>query len=1065
MDYSKKTGDAWQTSFTYAVAWNVAQYGILNPHLAIEHAKQMAKYGTTAKDNFLIGHANGFLAHSLMLLSRFMEDPDKQKEALKKVEKISHEASYRAHIIDYKPILFVSYPMQGDALTKLAAIETDPERKRSVFERAIEVMQKGSEHLKPWNLHGVMLISLSDVMFSFSETKRKIEEKRKLLHHSQAYAREWLAVPKGDNPAANLAQSRANYRLALAQEELAKIETDDTEKVELLSKALTSIENSIKIIEKGVLQTDWTSGYCYGRYYEELGRILQQIHFLTKEKNPLSKAIEAYEKASFDFNRAKLPTNEAESYWHAAQLYDQLDKHQDASKNYEAASQAYDLAAKKIPQLKGFYKDYSLYMQGWSQIEQARNAHSMEEYTEAQEHYEKAAELHESTEQWKYLTPNYSAWADMEEAESLSRKENTQQAKRTFQKALHQFTIAEKSIKQKLQENTASNEKEIIHTLLKASDLRRKYCQARILMEDAKLLDRKGRYRQSSKSYAEAADNIKAIIGRVDVEAERKELRMLATLCQAWEKLAKAEETSSSEAYLKAARLFEQAKEHCFTRKASLWVLGNSNFCKGLAAGTEFQSSMDLKDNALAKRYIKSAASSYLQAGFKGASEYAKATQRLFDAYVFINQAESEIDPESKTKQYQMAEKLLQISASSFMKAKQPEKTAQVQQILNTVGEEKALADSLNEVLHAPALTSSTLSFTAPTPTSETSVGLESFEHANVQANLVVGLKKVRVGESFCLSVEFVNAGKEPALLTRVEDIIPPGFVVVKKPEIYRLEESCLNMKGKQIAPLKLVEAKVVLQPSRKGLYQLNPKVHYLDENGQSKSLQLKLIEIKVEEVVLANRVSTGTKELDSLLLGGIPEEYSVVLTGPPSDERELIIRNFLQAGAGQTSFYASTEADGLEALLQKPNFYLFLCNPRPKVKVPDLPNVYKLHSKSDINNLHIALVKAYRTVNKSSRKRICVNVVSDVLVEYRVRTTRKWLAELTTDLISKGFTILAVVNPQMHTPEEHSSVLDLFDGEISLTQTEDPLECKKSIRIRKLRNQDYIKNPICLTK
>ena len=41
---------------------------------------------------------------------------------------------------------------------------------------------------------------------------------------------------------------------------------------------------------------------------------------------------------------------------------------------------------------------------------------------------------------------------------------------------------------------------------------------------------------------------------------------------------------------------------------------------------------------------------------------------------------------------------------------------------------------------------------------------------------------------------------------------------MVEKPEIYRLEDSCLNMKGKQIAPLKLVEAKVVRYKSFDGV-------------------------------------------------------------------------------------------------------------------------------------------------------------------------------------------------------------------------------------------------------
>lgn len=261
-------------------------------------------------------------------------------------------------------------------------------------------------------------------------------------------------------------------------------------------------------------------------------------------------------------------------------------------------------------------------------------------------------------------------------------------------------------------------------------------------------------------------------------------------------------------------------------------------------------------------------------------------------------------------------------------------------------------------------------------------------------------------------------------------------------------------------------DANLVLQPLKRGIYQLKPIVHYLDELGQNKSLKLKTIEIKVEEVVLADRVSTGTRELDSLLLGGIPKEYAVILTGPPSDERELIISNFLEAGTreGQTSFYVATEAVGMEGLLEKSNFYLFLCNPKPKTQVPDLPNITKLRSKTDINNLNMALARENRNLlTQESPKRLCVEIISDVLLEYGVTTARKWVSELVTDLGSKGFTVLAVLDPGMHPSDHANAIINLFDGEISLIQSRDPYECRKSLLIKKLRNQDYIKNPICL--
>jgi len=245
--------------------------------------------------------------------------------------------------------------------------------------------------------------------------------------------------------------------------------------------------------------------------------------------------------------------------------------------------------------------------------------------------------------------------------------------------------------------------------------------------------------------------------------------------------------------------------------------------------------------------------------------------------------------------------------------------------------------------------------------------------------------------------------------------------------------------------------------------------VDYLDELGQNKVLQLRSVVIRVEEVILADRVSIGTKELDSILLGDIPEGYAVVLTGSPSDKRDYLIKNFLEAGVGegQTSFYVATEADNLKSLLSKPNFYLFLCNPKPKVELPDLPNVIKLRSKTDINNLSMTLARESRNQKQAQQnpKRFCIEVVSVVLLEYGAKITRKWLAELLTDIDSKGFTILAVVNPEMHMSDQTGALLDLFDGEISITQAEDQLEFRKSVIVRKLRTQDYIKNPICLTK
>jgi hypothetical protein len=164
-------------------------------------------------------------------------------------------------------------------------------------------------------------------------------------------------------------------------------------------------------------------------------------------------------------------------------------------------------------------------------------------------------------------------------------------------------------------------------------------------------------------------------------------------------------------------------------------------------------------------------------------------------------------------------------------------------------------------------------------------------------------------------------------------------------------------------------------------------------------------------------------------------------------------------------SFYVTTEISNLQDLLKNQNFYLFLCNPKPKAEVPDLSNVFKLQGKTDLNNLGIALTKAYRNLDLKldQPKRICIEILSEVLEDYGSNTTRKWISDLITNYGAKGFTLLAVINPRMHASEALYAVLDLFDGEISITQSDDPLDCKKSILVKKLRNEDYIKNPICI--
>jgi KaiC/GvpD/RAD55 family RecA-like ATPase len=148
-------------------------------------------------------------------------------------------------------------------------------------------------------------------------------------------------------------------------------------------------------------------------------------------------------------------------------------------------------------------------------------------------------------------------------------------------------------------------------------------------------------------------------------------------------------------------------------------------------------------------------------------------------------------------------------------------------------------------------------------------------------------------------------------------------------------------------------------------------------------------------------------------------------------------------------------------------NFYLFVCNPRAGVMIKDLPNVYKIKGVESLTDIDISIVKAFRSINSAETgpKRVCIEIISDVLLQHHAVLTRKWLSGLLADLRSKGFTTLAIINPQMHPAEEVHAILGLFDGEIRISERETAGGLEKVLRIRKLYNQRYIENELIVKR
>ena len=349
------------------------------------------------------------------------------------------------------------------------------------------------------------------------------------------------------------------------------------------------------------------------------------------------------------------------------------------------------------------------------------------------------------------------------------------------------------------------------------------------------------------------------------------------------------------------------------------------------------------------------------------------------------------------------------------------------------------------------------------------------FGNVDIDAS-VMAPRKVFAGEEFEMRLDLVNVSRKQGLLVKVKGLVVPELGVTSPPANYSLENGSVEMKNSKIGPFQVETVKLKLKASKPGTLAIAPQVTYIDAMGEAKTCKPNPITITVQPAqpkyeVLPGRAPTGFTELDALLFGGIPENYAVALTSPSTDERELLFKKFLEAGAtaGETTFHITTEAANTKALAEQypSNFYLFICNPQADAIIQNLPNVFKLKGIENLTEIDIALTKAFRTLNPSAKgpKRICLEIVSDVLLQHHAINTRRWLIALLPTLKSKGFTILAIMNPQMHPPEEVQAILGLFEGEIRIYEKETPQGAKQVLRIRRLYNQKYVENELVLSK
>jgi len=197
---------------------------------------------------------------------------------------------------------------------------------------------------------------------------------------------------------------------------------------------------------------------------------------------------------------------------------------------------------------------------------------------------------------------------------------------------------------------------------------------------------------------------------------------------------------------------------------------------------------------------------------------------------------------------------------------------------------------------------------------------------------------------------------------------------------------------------------------------------------------------------------------------------YAVVLTSPSCDEADLLVHRFLEAAleADDSVLYMTTNLGGELELARKypSSFHCLICNPHIGPRDPEIPNIYGVKSLDNLTEINLTVAKILEEMEKTGEQNeACVDFISDVLLQHGSAATAQWLLDFISRMKSRSVTMLATLNSQMHSREDLESLLGLFDGQLDLWEEKTEGRAQKFIRIKRMYREQYIDEPLPITK
>ncbi len=806
------------------------------PTLALKRYQKSLAIATTIGDSLAIGKLQWMSSQAAYWLGYGENDPDKRRSSFKKGENYALDAIQNLEIPFQTTELSASHAVYAQCLVELANLSgTDALLKKKLLEKAVQISSRGVTYESGTWAWSRAAHTLARALYFLSKIEGH-ERRLRLLREALGFRERIVEV--NDRLFPNFWNNVTEpYNLALVRSEIASVEDDKETKKQLLTQAISEIELCMTRGE------NWGTnpGFLYrlAEHSEAYGEILSKLHAVTSDPALAHKAVKAYERAIDRLAGSKSTATIAALGWKIAGIYDTLRSFQLASDEFRKAAADYRKAISDVAGSASLFDDLAHYLDAWSVIETARLQHDEGEYLSASEYYSAAARLLGESREWTHLSPLFTARSLLEKGEGLSSEEKHSGAIESLGRAIDQFREEGRLLEKKLQETSEVQEKRELEDWLEIALQRESYCLARLQLEEARALDKKGDKRASARKFQISAQTLTALLGKVSDVQERAELEGLAKFCDGWAKMKEAEARASPELYSEAAESFLALRSTQTKGQFLHLAFANAAICKALGAGTLFQQTRDVQYYSEVKKQTEAAAESFRAAGFRKTEAWTRATQRLFDSLIFITDAESERDPVRKTELYHLAENHLELAARLYGEAGFPTRKEEALSHLERIREEKqVLLAPLEALSQIPTATATSLSL-SPRGRGQP-IGTQRFDEAYVVGDLNIPQKEVPLGTVFILDLEIANVGKAPATLVKLQNVLPEGFELASKEDSEISQGGILDLKGRNLEHLKTHAVKVQVRAARKGAIELRPRLFYVDDSGIYKTYQFR---------------------------------------------------------------------------------------------------------------------------------------------------------------------------------------------------------------------------------